>query len=172
MSAQDFINTYYSQAAAVSSRELPPAFILAHAYLESGKGESQLTKKANNFFGIKALPNAPSVTMSTTEIIKGKTVVLPQKFAKYESPANGFRAYANLLSNSRYKKVLQARTNLKRAQELKAGGYFTAGNEYVKTLATIADQFQRQIKARPNTILIAPIIGLLLLTTFLASSNK
>jgi hypothetical protein len=169
MSAQDFINKYYSQAAAISSRELPPAFILAHAYLESGRGESQLTKQANNFFGIKALGTAPSVTMRTTEIINGKAVVLPQKFAKYESPANGFKAYVKLLTNSRYKKVLQARTNLKRAQELKAGGYFTAGNDYIKTLATIADQFQRQINARPNTTIIAPIIGLLLLTTFLAS---
>jgi flagellum-specific peptidoglycan hydrolase FlgJ len=172
MSVQDFINTYYSEAAAVSTRELPPAFILAHAYLESGRGQSQLTKKANNFFGIKALPNAPSVTMRTTEIINGKKVVMPQKFAKYESPANGFKAYIQLLSNSRYKKVLQARTNLQRAQQLKAGGYFTAGNDYVKALATTADQFQRLIKARPNTILIAPIIGLLLLTTYLASSKN
>jgi len=172
MSVQDFINTYYSYAAAVSSQELPPAFILAHAYLESGRGESQLTKKANNFFGIKALGTAPSVTMKTTEIINGKAVVLPQRFAKYESPANGFKAYVKLLSNSRYKKVLQARTNLKRAQELKAGGYFTAGNDYIKTLATMADQFQRQIKARPNTIFIAPIIGLFLLTTYLASKKK
>lgn len=172
MSVQDFINTYYSQAAAVSSRELPPAFILAHAYLESGRGESELTKKANNFFGIKALPNAPSVTMRTTEIINGKAVVLPQKFAKYETPANGFKAYINLLSNSRYKKVLQARTNLKRAQELKAGGYFTAGNDYVKALANMADQFQKEIKSRPDLILIIPIIGLLFLTTYLVSSNK
>lgn len=172
MSVRDFINTYYSEAAAVSSRELPLAFILAHAYLESGRGESQLTKKANNFFGIKALRNAPSVTMRTTEIINGKTVSLPQNFAKYESPAMGFKAYLKLLSNSRYKNVLQARTNLQRAQKLKESGYFTAGNDYVKALASTADQFQRLIKARPNTILIAPIIGLLLLTTYLASSKN
>lgn len=171
MSVQDFIQKYYQQAAAVSTKELPAAFILAHSYLESGRGESQLTKQANNFFGIKALANAPSITFKTTEIINGKTIILPQKFARYESPANGFRAYVKLLSNNRYKKVLQARTNLERAKELKAGGYFTAGNDYINTLSKMADQFQRQINAHPNTILIAPIIALLLLTTFLASKK-
>jgi flagellum-specific peptidoglycan hydrolase FlgJ len=171
MSIQDFINTYYVQAAAVSSSELPPAFILAHAFLESGRGESKLTKIANNFFGIKALRNAPYITLSTKEVINGKEVTLYQNFARYPTPADGFKAYANLLKAPRYQKVLQARTNLKRAQELKAGGYFTAGNAYVNTLSKLASQFEDEIKKRPDFLLVGPILGLLFIITYLASSK-
>jgi len=172
MSLQDYISKYYNEAAAVSSTNLPAAFILAHSFLESGKGESQLTKRANNFFGVKARAGEPFVTMDTTEIINCKTIRLPQKFRKYETPTNSFKSYLTLLSNSRYKKVLEARTHLQRAKELKAAGYFTAGDNYINTLAKLATQFEAEIKKRPNNTRALPIIAVLFLASILVLSNK
>ena len=34
--------------------DIPPSIIMAQAILESGWGESELSTKANNYFGIKA----------------------------------------------------------------------------------------------------------------------
>ena len=171
MQAKDFVNKFYSHAAAISTKELPPAFILAHAFLESGKGESLLTKKANNFFGVKATGNNPSITLTTREIINGIPVSIPQKFAVYNSPMDAFKAYAKLLSNNRYKSVLQSKTNKQRAQNLKNSGYFTAGQNYVNALANTADQFQKLIRTRPNNLIMVPIIALLFFTTYLASKE-
>jgi flagellum-specific peptidoglycan hydrolase FlgJ len=172
MSLQEYISRYYDEAAAVSSKNLPAAFILAHSFLESGKGESQLTKQANNFFGIKARTGEPSVTMDTTEIINGKSIKIPQKFRKYETARNSFKAYLLLLSNTRYKKVLEARTHLERAKQLKAAGYFTAGSNYINTLAKLAAQFEAEIKKRPNNTRALPIIAVLFLASILVLSNK
>lgn len=172
MSLQDFISRYYKEAAAVSVKNLPAAFILAHAFLESGKGQSELTKRANNFFGIKARAGEPFVTMDTTEIINGKAIKIPQRFRKYETARNSFKSYLELLSNSRYKKVLEARTHLERAKQLKAAGYFTAGANYVNTLAKLATQFEAEIKKRPNTTIGLPIIAVIFLASFLVLSNK
>lgn len=176
MSIENFVNAYYKQAAAVSVKGLPPAFMLAHAYLESGQGESALTKKANNFFGIKAVGAAPFVTMRTRELRNGKYVVIPQNFRKYQSPKQSFEAYSNLLKIPRYKNVLNAPTFLDKAKQLKVTGYYGAENSAINNLANLAGTIEKYIKANnlsnPTTILIAPIIALLLLTTFLASSNK
>lgn len=172
MSLQDYISRYYNEAAAVSSKNLPAAFILAHSYLESGRGESQLTKRGNNFFGIKARAGEPFLTMDTTEIINGKKIVIPQKFRKYDTARNSFKSYLNLLSYSRYKKVLEATTNLQRAKELKAAGYFTAGDNYINTLAKLATQFKAEIKKRPNNTRALPIIAVLFLASILVLSNK
>jgi flagellum-specific peptidoglycan hydrolase FlgJ len=172
MSISQFIDKYYNAARAVSTQTLPPAFILAHAYLESGRGTSQLTIKGNNFFGIKAIPGQPFIKMNTREIINGKPVVIAQNFRKYESPINSFKAYVNLLSSNRYKKVIEARTHSTRAQELKKAGYFTAGDNYIKALTNTAQKFDQAISARPNYTMIPPLVAALLLAGYLVYSNK
>ena len=172
MSVQEFVDRYFSEAAAVSSKNLPPAFILAHAYLESGRGTSQLTVKGNNFFGIKAAPGQPHLVMLTREILNGKQVTIPQRFRKYATAKDSFKSYANLLSSNRYKKVLQANTNAARAQELKAAGYFTAGQNYVNALAKTAANFDTAIRNRKNSTIITPLILALILAGAIVYSNK
>jgi len=172
MSVPEYVNKYYSEALAVSSKNLPPSFILAHSYLESGRGTSQLTREGNNFFGVKALPGQQYLTLKTREIINGKTVILPQKFRKYGSARDSFKSYATLLSTNRYKNVLQARDHLTRAKELSKAGYFTAGNVYINTLNKVARQFDQAIKDRPNNTALLPLIGIAILTGILVISNK
>jgi flagellum-specific peptidoglycan hydrolase FlgJ len=172
MTIQEYTNKYYNEAAAVSSKDLPPAFILGHSYLESGRGTSQLTKQANNFFGVKALPGQPSVTMKTREFRNGKYIVIPQNFRKYATAKDSFQAYSNLLKNKRYKRVMEAKTYLDKAKLLKTTGYYGAEDSAIINLAKVAKQFDSAIKNRPNSTLILPGIALLILAGALVYSNK
>lgn len=158
MSIQDYANKYYLDAQAVSYSGLPPAFILAHSYLESGKGISQLSTKANNFFGVKAKANQPFITMQTRELRNGKYIVIPQNFAKYASAKDSFKAYGSLLKIVRYKPVLNAISYLDKARELRKTGYYGAEPAAQNNLAILATKFEAAIKNRPNTTLIIPLL--------------
>lgn len=172
MSVQEFVDKYYDAARAVGSQNLPPAFILAHAYLESGRGTSQLTKKANNFFGIKAISGQPYITMRTRELRNGKYIVIPQNFRKYETAKQSFEAYSNLLKNKRYKPVLEAKNYLDKAKLLKITGYYGAEDSAILNLAKIANQFEFLIRNRKNTTIITPLIFSLILAGAIVFSNK
>ncbi|MFM7852603.1 MAG: glucosaminidase domain-containing protein, partial [Flammeovirgaceae bacterium] len=60
--------------------------VVAQKALESGWGESELTREANNFGGIKYNPNLSGVTgyviRDTAEYVKGKKVIVKQKFSR------------------------------------------------------------------------------------------
>jgi flagellum-specific peptidoglycan hydrolase FlgJ len=62
--------------------------VIAQKALESGWGESKLTKEANNFGGIKYNPSLSGVTgyvtRDTAEYIKGKKVIVKQKFSTFK----------------------------------------------------------------------------------------
>ena len=60
-----------------------PSVTLAQAIIESNKGNSGLTKKANNLFGIKGSYRGQSITLMTKEYIGGHYVDVPAKFRKY-----------------------------------------------------------------------------------------
>ena len=54
----------------------------AQAYIESNKGNSGLTQKANNLFGIKGFYNGQSVRMKTTEYYNGVAVKVYANFRR------------------------------------------------------------------------------------------
>lgn len=172
MKIQEFTNLYYADAQAAGSLGLPAAFILAHSYLESGRGTSLLAKNENNFFGVKAIKNQPFKEYITTEILNGKRVRIKQKFRKYNTAAESFKDYSRLLSTNRYRNVLSSKTNLERARALKAAGYFTAGTDYVYTLAKVANQFEQAINKRPNSSAILPLVFIALFSGILVFSNR
>lgn len=57
----------------------------AQALIESNKGNSGLTQKANNLFGMKGLYNGQCVTMATTEYYNGIKTTINAQFRKYPS---------------------------------------------------------------------------------------
>ena len=164
MELKDYVSKYYDAAAAVSSDKLPAAFILAHSYFESGKGTSQLTKKANNFFGVKARPGEPFITMQTRELRNGKYLYMPQNFRKYDNARQSFEAYSNLLKIPRYKRVLDAKSFLDKAQLLKVTGYYGAENSAINNLANIATEAQKLINNLPGSGTALKIIPFLLVS--------
>lgn len=92
---------------------IPAKFMLAQAALETGWGKKEIVSRdgrsAHNLFGIKATGNwtGKVVEAITIEYINGKPQKRVEKFRAYDSYADAFKDYANLLrSNPRYERVL------------------------------------------------------------------
>jgi len=80
MDKKEFIRTAIT---AVSGSKYPAGIAVAQAAHESAWGASQLSLKANNYFGIKAHGDAESIAFPTIEVVNGKSVTLQARFARY-----------------------------------------------------------------------------------------
>ncbi|RYF04098.1 MAG: flagellar assembly peptidoglycan hydrolase FlgJ [Oxalobacteraceae bacterium] len=92
---------------------VPAKFMMGQAALETGWGRrvirNQDGSSSNNLFGIKAGPGWKGKVASavTTEYVNGKPHQRVEKFRAYDSHADAFKDYANMISNNpRYEKVL------------------------------------------------------------------
>lgn len=141
-----FLRTVVPAAQSAARKwNVPASISIAQAILESGWGSSALSRKANNYFGIKAVANAdPSgyVEFTTAEFVDGRRVTEMAKFARYPSPAASFEAHALLLSLSpRYKPAMEYCSDpLQFAQRIAACGYST-DPQYSAKLAALIDEF-------------------------------
>lgn len=122
--------------------------VVAQKALESGWGQSSLTKEANNFGGIKYNPNLPGVTgfvlKDTTEFVRGKRVNVKAKFSKFKDVESGIKATIVVLLSERYK---NARLNAKTPEEqvlmiARAGYTTTPPHTYLNSLAGIIEATQ------------------------------
>ncbi len=114
---------------------------IAQAILESGWGESGLTKNANALFGIKASSNwnGKVYNTKTKECYDGK---------HFETITAGFRAYSSLEESikdhsalltglARYKKVIGEKDYKKACIEIQRAGYATDPNYSNKLIRII-----------------------------------
>ncbi|MBB5392915.1 MULTISPECIES: flagellar assembly peptidoglycan hydrolase FlgJ [unclassified Herbaspirillum] len=126
---------------------IPAKFMLAQAALETGWGKKEIISRdgrsAHNLFGIKATGNwkGKVVEATTIEYINGKPQKRVEKFRAYDSYADAFRDYANLLrSNPRYEKVLASAQDAHGfAYGLQRAGYATDPH-YAEKLSRIIRQ--------------------------------
>jgi flagellar protein FlgJ len=108
--AARFIQQHDAAAKAVAAESgIPAHFMLAQAAHETGWGRANIKMKdgspSHNLFGIKAGSNwtGKVAEITTTEYINGAPRKVTAKFRAYDSPADSFRDYAQLLgSNRRY----------------------------------------------------------------------
>ncbi len=131
---QAFVQRLLPHAEAASLKTGVPAhMIVGQAALESGWGRRNIRMAdgadSHNLFGIKAGENWKGAVaeVRTTEYHKGVASNPVEKFRAYDSYADAFRDYANLLSaNARYADVLtQGRDAYGFAQALQDAGYAT-----------------------------------------------
>jgi peptidoglycan hydrolase-like protein with peptidoglycan-binding domain/ElaB/YqjD/DUF883 family membrane-anchored ribosome-binding protein len=132
-------------AAAVQSQHetgVPAAVTIAQAILESGWGQSGLTREANNYFGIKGDGPAGHVTVPTQEYINGHYVTIDADFRKYHNAAESFEDHGRFfLENSRYAPALAVKNDpYAFARAIAAAGYATAPN-YADTLISLINQY-------------------------------
>lgn len=104
--------------------------IVAQKCLESGYGESALTREANNFGGIKYAPNLAGVigyvAKDTTEYIRGRKVRKVEKFSKFKDVESGIRATIRVLMHDRYKNARNlAKTPQEQILMIARAGYTT-----------------------------------------------
>lgn len=87
----------------------------AQALIESNKGNSGLTQKANNLFGIKGDYNGQYVTMPTTEYYNGIKTTVNAKFRKYPSWQDSIDDHSGLFWRSSRYTNLRGCTDYKQA---------------------------------------------------------
>ncbi|MGV8893106.1 MAG: flagellar assembly peptidoglycan hydrolase FlgJ [Burkholderiaceae bacterium] len=131
---QAFRDQHLSHAEVASKATgIPAKFMLAQAALESGWGRKQITGAdgtvSHNLFGIKATGGWKGrvVEVPTTEYVNGVPQRQLEKFRAYDSYADSFKDYANLMRNNpRYENVLTNANDAKGfAQGLQRAGYAT-----------------------------------------------
>ncbi len=130
----DFVRTHAAAAReAAAASGIPAEFMVAQAAHESGWGRREIRhadgSSANNLFGIKAGPGwtGKVAEITTTEYVEGTARKVTAKFRAYDTPAESFKDYARLMTNSpRYSQVLaNAGSAQGFAQGLQRAGYAT-----------------------------------------------
>jgi peptidoglycan hydrolase FlgJ len=129
-----FIDKLAGHAAQASDATgIPAKFMLGQAALESGWGKREIRaadgSASHNLFGIKATSGwkGKVVEAVTTEYVNGVPQTKKEKFRAYDSYADAFKDYANMLrKNPRYENVIAQSQDLNGfAQGLQRAGYAT-----------------------------------------------
>lgn len=132
-----------------------PSITVGQAILESSWGESDLSKKSNNIFGIKSDKrwNGKVVNANTLENYDDKIVAT---FRKYNSMKDSINDYGKFLNeNKRYEEngLFKAKHYTTQAQALEDAGYATKKNEdgeliYADILIDLIKKYNLQLLDR------------------------
>jgi flagellar protein FlgJ len=136
------MSTYAQQASNASG--LPAHFMIGQAALETGWGKKEIKgadgTPSNNLFGIKATGNWTGKTVSalTTEFVNGEKQQRVEKFRAYDSYADSFKDFANLITNNpRFQNVVNNLDSVTSyANAIAKAGYAT-DPDYAKKLANV-----------------------------------
>jgi LysM repeat protein len=129
----------WRQTAVIQQREyhIPASITMAQAILESGSGNSELAKKANNHFGIKC-HDWKGATIYMDDDAKGEC------FRVYASAEESFKYHSLFLTTkSRYAVLFQLPSNDYKAwaRGLKDAGYAT-NPQYADLLINVIDELK------------------------------
>ncbi|NFE54601.1 mannosyl-glycoprotein endo-beta-N-acetylglucosamidase [Clostridium botulinum] len=129
-----------------------PSVTIGQAILESDWGRSELSKKGNNLFGIKATPSwqGKVLNMETSENYNDK---IKDNFRYYSSKGDSIKDYANfLVKNKRYRenKVFRATEYKTQAKAIEKAGYSTKKDKdgnllYSSLLGKIIREYNLQL---------------------------
>ena len=134
----NYIDTYASVAVEkMNQHGIPASITLAQGILESGAGQSDLAKFANNHFGIKCHNDWSGQTYHKDDDAKDEC------FRKYKSPQESFEDHSHFLKKNRYAELFTLeRTDYKAwAKGLKKAGYAT-NPQYAERLVKIIEDYQ------------------------------
>lgn len=114
----------------------------SQAFIESNKGNSGLTTKANNLFGIKGSYNGQSVSMQTTEYYNGQAVKVMADFRKYPSWQESINDHSGMFNRLKRYSNLRGLTDYKLAcKYVKDDGYATSPT-YTQTLISTIEKYK------------------------------
>ena len=117
-----------------------PEAVAAQASLESGHGESELTKKYKNPLGIKVnraserKAGQKSVKMSTQEFVEGLEGTYKEPFRVYDNLAESFVGYKEKVLAPRYDSIRQAKNSDEYLTAISTSGYATDPKYAEKTI--------------------------------------
>lgn len=146
MTNAEFITKIVPYAVADMQRShIAASLTIAQAALESGWGNSGLTVKANNLFGIKGSGPAGSIALQTTEYVNGKAVQATAAFRAYNNWGESVADHSALIIggvswNRRLYSQAIGVDGQNAAREIAAAGYATDPN-YSAKLIRIMDSY-------------------------------
>lgn len=113
----------------------------AQAFIESSKGNSGLTTRANNLFGIKGSYNGQSVIMKTTEYYNGIAYKVDAAFRKYPSWQESINDHSAMFNRMARYANLRGCVDYKSAcRNVAADGYATSPT-YTQTLIKCVEKY-------------------------------
>jgi flagellum-specific peptidoglycan hydrolase FlgJ len=139
----EIVSTYINNYSGIAREEMlqygiPASITLAQGILESGAGRGELTKKANNHFGIKCHTGWSGERVYHDDDKQGEC------FRKYKNPKYSFRDHSLFLTQrSRYKDLFKLRKDDYKAwaRGLKKAGYAT-DPKYPDKLISIVERYK------------------------------
>lgn len=146
-SPRAFVERMWNDAKAAEARVgVPAEFMLGQAALESGWGKREVVgvdgTASHNLFGIKATGGWTGKTVDavTTEYVNGQAVKKVERFRAYDSYADSFADYAQLIGDKpRYASALQQTSAAGFASGLQQAGYAT-DPRYAEKLTRVINQ--------------------------------
>jgi flagellum-specific peptidoglycan hydrolase FlgJ len=170
---QAFISKFGSAAlTATEFTPFLPSVIIAQAALESNWGDSALTVKGFNFFGIKkgSTWKGKTISFSTGEVIQGSDVSEDADFRYYENAEQSFADRILLMDLPGYAAVKDKTTAEDQAQALQAAGYATDPNYSSKIISIINSNNLKEfdLKKKPMKNLNIIICSLIILAAAIA----
>ena len=141
----DYVRTHTRLAVMESLRSnIPASVIMAQAIFESKWGESELARRSNNHFGIKAHSWNGSVEYAKDDDRDNRGRLIPSAFRKYESVEMSYVDHTEFLQNiDRYRILFSyERTDYKNwAMGLSKCGYATDPN-YGQNLIKLIEMYE------------------------------
>jgi hypothetical protein len=114
----------------------------AQAFIESNRGNSGLTLKANNLFGIKGTYNGECVNMWTTEYYNGVAHRVLAAFRKYPSWQESIADHSDLFNRlKRYENLRGLRDYQLACKYVREDGYATSPT-YTQTLLSCINKYK------------------------------
>lgn len=114
----------------------------SQAFIESSKGNSGLTQKANNLFGIKGSYNGQSVRMLTTEYYNGVPCRVYADFRKYPTWFDSINDHSGMFNRmARYKNLRGETDYVKACNNVAKDGYATSPT-YATTLLNNINRYK------------------------------
>jgi flagellum-specific peptidoglycan hydrolase FlgJ len=124
---------------------LAPSLVTAMAINESGWGQSSLTRRAHNYFGIKAEVGQGSmgdVLEPTQEVLGGRTITVWSRFRAYRSLEESVRDLGQFLhTNPRYADLWPRAANPRVTARALAGAGYATDPDWPDKLIRLIDTY-------------------------------
>lgn len=144
---QDFIDKVAPEAVKLKATyQVLPSITIAQAILESDWGQSQLTAKYNNLFGVKGNRTENTKEMTTQEYLNGEWKTVTARFRVYASYRDSLLEHAQLFHKgttwnaNQYQHFLAAKNYQEAAKALETDGYATDPG-YAEKLIELIQQY-------------------------------
>jgi flagellum-specific peptidoglycan hydrolase FlgJ len=144
---ESFAREAYEAAKQSAEQSRMPALVtVAQAALESNWGESQLSRQAHNYFGIKAHGRHERVQMKTQEFRGGKGIEVEAEFAGYPSMLECFRCRDSILQHGSVYAMARAKSGDELGFIEEMGRHWATDPHYAEKLKAMLEEVRGMLQ--------------------------